>query len=147
MYKYVIYGFGSVIALFLTILVYIYIIPEKRRSQLNRFGRFLQDLCNFKFFVIEKILRFLYVLTTSISLVGGLAMTFWVQEQYHLDSANQVYVTKEWMGYYGLLLIFFGPIIVRLVYEILMLGLVAVKNIIQINRKIKDRSKEESDTE
>ena len=47
---------AAVLAIAATVLAFIFIVPEKRREKMNAFGRFLQDLCSFKFLVVEKIL-------------------------------------------------------------------------------------------
>ena len=45
---------AAVLAIAATVLAFIFIVPEKRREKMNAFGRFLQDLCSFKFLVVEK---------------------------------------------------------------------------------------------
>ena len=44
------------------------------------------------------------------------------------------------MAPYGLLLMFVGPIAVRIVYESMMMLVLAVNNILQINRKLQDQN-------
>lgn len=116
------------------ILAFIFIVPDKKRAKLNKFGQFLHDLCNFKFLIIEKILQFCYVLATAYTLICGFFMLFWVESSYWGGS--------EWYGYNGLLMIILGPIGVRIAYELIMLTLIAVKNIIQINNKIKNQNED-----
>ena len=48
-------------------------------------------------------------------------------------------INVEWAGGYGLLLIVFGPIIVRIIYEALVMFVLLVKNTIQINNKLKSQ--------
>ena len=55
---------GIVATIVFTILAYKYIVPEKKRANLNKLGQFLNDVFNFKFLIVEKILQFLYVLST-----------------------------------------------------------------------------------
>lgn len=115
-----------------TILAFIFIIPEKKREKLNKFGKFIQDVCNFKFLIIEKIMQALYVFSTALCISCGFFMLF------SFSSYNSYFGGSytQWYGGYGLLLLILGPIVVRLVYEGLMLFLILIKNVIQINTKI-----------
>lgn len=77
LYNYALYGYGSsgalatlmIIALLLaiaaTVLAFIFIVPEKKRDKLGKFGKFLHDTCNFKYLIIEKILQALYIFFTT----------------------------------------------------------------------------------
>ena len=56
-----IYVFSVVCALAVAVLAFVFIIPANRRERLNKFGQFIHDLLNFKYLVLEKILRFMYV--------------------------------------------------------------------------------------
>lgn len=136
----IIFVIASIFALAVAILAFIFIVPEKRRAKLNKFGQFLHDLCNFKFLIIEKILQFCYVLATSFSIIAGFFMLFWV-ESYH----SYYYSRTEWFGYYGLLTMILGPIAIRIGYELLMMAILAVKNIIQINNKLKNQNDDAAD--
>ncbi len=138
---------GFIFGLAATILSFIYIIPDKKRGGLNPFFRFLHDLFNFKFLIVEKILQFSYVLATSVTLIAGVFMLFWFEESWTYNSmANSFYggggyePQMVWRGYIGLLVILFGPIFIRLAYELLMMAIIAVKNLVQINNKIKNQN-------
>ena len=52
-------------------------------------------------------------------------------------SYPDAYGNSHWMGGYGLLIMFFGPIVVRLIFECDMLVLLLVKNVISINNKLR----------
>ena len=119
-----------------TVLAYIFIIPEKKRAGLNNLGKFIHDLLNFKFLIIEKILQFFYVLATAFSLCFGFFMLFAVEEHWSYYRGRYT----EWIGYWGLLILIAGPIAIRLVYELAMMGIMLVKNVIQINNKLKDQN-------
>ena len=126
---------GGLFSLAAAILSFIFIIPENKK--LNPFFSFLRDLFNFKDLLIEKIFKFLYVLSTAFCIIGGFFMLFLTRSVYHSGYRGSIgYYTSEWIGYYGLLLMVFGPIIVRIVYESIMLTILAVKNIMQINRNV-----------
>lgn len=127
----------GVFGLILTILAYIFIVPEKKREKLNNFGKFLHDTVNFKYLIVEKILQFLYILCTAAVLVFGFFALFAVEEHYSYSYYYSSSSSSEWVGYYGLLIMVLGPIAVRLVYEFALMMLLLVKNVIQINSKLK----------
>lgn len=52
---------GIVLALICTILSVILITPEKRRAALPKFFKFLHDLFNVRWLLIEKIFKFFYI--------------------------------------------------------------------------------------
>jgi len=131
------YGISSslwqvVVAAFLaitaTVLAFIFIVPEKRRARLNGFGKFLHDTCNFKYLIVEKILQALYIFLTCFVLLSGFFMLF------------KVDYWGQWQGWYGLLMMIAGPIVIRLVYELAMMLVLLVKNVISINNKLSGKS-------
>ncbi len=133
MYDYALYGsslntlgtlglIALVLAIAATVLAFIFIVPAKRRDQMGKFGKFLHDTCNFRYLIIEKILQALYIFATALTILIGFFMLFcsdW----------------NGWMGGKGILLMILGPIGVRVTYELLMMAVLAVKNIISINNK------------
>lgn len=125
------------LSLVATILAFIFIIPEKRRATLNGFGKFLHDLCNFKFLIIEKILQFCYVLLTAWILLQGFFTLF--------QTIDYGWGETRWIGYMGLVYIILGPVAIRIVYELLMMAILAIKNIIQINNKLKNQNEDTDD--
>ena len=129
---------GAVTTIILTILAYKHIVPEKKRAGLNKLGQFLHDAFNFKFLIIEKVLQFFYVLATIACVCFGLSMIFGFTAY---EWRNKVY--SEWYGIYGILAAILGPIAIRLAYEMIMLGLLLVKNVMQINKKLKSQTEEE----
>ncbi|MBQ8793572.1 MAG: hypothetical protein IJZ63_02370 [Clostridia bacterium] len=138
---------AAITALAAAILAFIFIVPEKRRVKLNQFGKFLHDLCNFKFLIIEKILQFCYVLATAFSIAAGFFMLFAVEKHYSYSYYGGGYSYSEWIGYYGFIVMILGPIAVRIGYELMMMALLAVKNIIQINNKLKNQNEETADAD
>ena len=122
-----------VLAIAATVLAFIFIVPEKRREKLNAFGKFLHDLCSFKFLVVEKILQALYIFSTAFVILFGVLQLFNVQRDYWTGASR-------WMGGTGLLCIIVGPIAVRLSYELMMMAILLVKNVISINRKLADET-------
>ena len=113
----------------LTIAVYICIIPAKKRETLPGIGKFFHDLFNFNWLLLEKIIKVLYVLSTIYVVCLGIFLLFTMEESY--------FYGKQSYAVHGILLILFGPIIVRIVYECFMMAILAVTNIIEINQKMK----------
>lgn len=115
------------LAIIATVLAFIFIVPAKRREKMGKFGKFLHDACNFKFLIVEKILQALYIFFTALVILVGFFMLFcsdW----------------SGWMGGKGILLMILGPIAVRLSYELVMMAVLAVKNIIAINSKLRNQN-------
>jgi hypothetical protein len=123
-----------VFALTATILAFIFIVPEKKRAQLGGFGKFIHDTLNFKYLIVEKILQAIYIFSTAFIILLGFFMLFYVQPGY---SGYRYSTPSVWYGGRGLLLMILGPIVIRLVYEGLMMAILLVKNVIQINNKLK----------
>ena len=120
-------------AIALTVLSFIFIVPEKRKNIFGKIGDMLHNIFNFKFLIIEKILQALYILSTSACITGGVALLFGFV-YYKNEWYDEVYF--KWFGGYGLLLLIAGPILVRLAYEGLMMAVLLVKNVIQINNRL-----------
>lgn len=134
----VLYVLSGLTALAATIVAMILIVPEKKGAKLKGFGAFLHNILNFKSFLVEKIFHFLYVLCMCACIFGGFFMLFNFEEVYHYGGYYyDGYWTTEWNGYWGFLIMIGGPIAVRIAYEFIMMFILAVKNILEINRKLK----------
>lgn len=110
-----------ILAVVLTVLAFIFIVPENRREKLNAFGKFLHDTCNFNYLLIEKILQVLYIFLTVFAILMGLytlVHNFWV----------------------GLALTIIMPIVIRLIYEFLMMAVLLLKHVIMIDNKLKNQN-------
>ena len=110
-----------VLAVVLTVLAFIFIVPEKRRAKLNAFGKFLHDTCNFNYLLIEKLLQALYIFLTVFSILTG------------------VYTLFKNFGM-GLLLMIGLPLLIRLIYEFLMMTVLLLKHVIMIDNKLKNQN-------
>lgn len=106
-----------ILTLVCTILSLIFITPDKKRAGLNPFFRFLHDLFNFRWLLVEKILKFLYVFSTIMCVFLGFVMLF-----------------ESFLA--GLAFMILGPIGFRFLFEGLMMFVLIVKNIIAINNKL-----------
>ena len=81
---------------------------------------------------MEKILQALYIFATAFAVIYGFFMLFSFRTiDYYL------YTKLQWNGGWGLLLMIGGPIGIRLAYEFMMMFILLLKNVIQINNKIK----------
>lgn len=121
-----------VLAIAVTVLAFIFIVPEKRREKLGAFGKFLHDACTFKFLLVEKILQALYIFSTAFIVLYGVFLLFNVEYSY--------WGGTHWTGGVGLLCILLGPILIRLSYELMMMAILLLKNVISINRKLADQT-------
>lgn len=110
-----------ILALIGTILLAILVIPEKRRDSLNSFFKAIADICNFKQLIIEKILKFLYTFLSLYIIVIGFFTMF---------------SGYDGMVLSGLLTMILGPVIIRIAYELIMMTVLLVKNVIDINKKL-----------
>ena len=110
-----------VLAVVLTILAFIFIVPEKRRAKLNAFGKFLHDTCNFNYLLIEKLLQALYIFLTVFSILTG------------------AYTLFKSFGM-GLVIMIGFPLLIRLIYEFLMMTVLLLKHVIMIDNKLKNQN-------
>ena len=122
---------ATILAIIATVAAFILVVPESKREKLGRFGKFLHDAVNFKFLIVEKILQALYIFVTAYLILCGFFMLF---------MAPETWTGRHWLGGYGILLMVLGPIAVRLCYELLMMAVLLLKNVISINRKLKNQN-------
>ena len=113
---------AAVLAIAVTVLAFIFIVPEKRREKLNAFGKFLHDTSNFKYLLVEKILQVLYIFATAFTILLGFFSLF----------------RAEFLTGLGMMIV--GPIAIRLVYEMFMMVILLLKNVIMINKKLKNQN-------
>ena len=115
------YVIGMVLAIAATVLAGIFIMPVRRREKMkNKFMIFLHDIFNFKQLIIEVILKYIYVLATCAVILVGFCTLFVRYNNALLSFAMMI----------------LGPIIIRILYEFIMLTILLVKNVIEINAKM-----------
>lgn len=122
---------AAVLAVVATVLAFVFLVPEKRREKMGNFGKFLHDTVNFKYLIVEKILQALYIFLTCFVILSGFFLLF---------KTVDTWEGKYWLGGQGLLLMILGPIVIRLVYELLMMMVLLVKNVIAINGKLRSQN-------
>ena len=135
----VLYIFGVLTAIAATVLAFIFILPEKKREKLPKFLKVVSDILNMKQLFLETIFRALYIFSTFTCVFVGFYMLFGFERYYYHGLFNSGHGVR-WMGGYGLLIAILGPIVVRIVYEGIMMGILLVKNTIEINKKIKSQN-------
>lgn len=114
-----------VLAIVATVLAFVLVLSKKGRNSQNPFMKFLVNVCDFRSLIIEKILKALYIFSTAyIIFVGILGIFNFGSRDYGANLLS------------SLLTIILGPIVIRILYELIMLAVLAVKNIIQINNKL-----------
>lgn len=132
-----------VLALAATITAWIMIVPDRKRAGLNKFFQWIHDLFNFKSLWLEKILKFLYIFETLFCVICGFLMifNFSTYESYNYSYGKFGTTTHTtWNGWAGILLLVFGPIIVRVIYEFMMIVILQLKNTMEINDKLNPQS-------
>ncbi len=107
-----------------TVCAYIFIIPESKRPKLNGLLKKVHDILNFKTLFLEMILKALYIFATALCICIGL---------FGILSAMFTYPSLA-LGYFALMI--FGPIAVRISYELMMMFILLVKNVTDINKKM-----------
>ncbi len=121
----IVFIISALVSLVCSILVWALVMPEKKRPTLNAFFTFVSDVFNFRSLLIEKILKFTYLLLTLFAILFGfLAFVVCI-------STNDARA-----GLMGLLVMILGPIALRLTYELSMMAVLLVKNVIEINNKM-----------
>lgn len=124
--------FGIIVAIALTVIACIFSFRHKGSN--SKFWSFIRRLVNFDFFVIDKIMKVIYIFYTCFCVAYGFGLLFVFQDGW--------YGNKTWMGGIGLLLMILGPIVVRLIFEFFMLLFTLVNKVISIDSKIKPLSED-----
>ena len=134
---------ATILALAATIVMFILVFPQKRKDKLNGFFKTVRKLLSSEYLLIEKILHFLYVFSTILSILLGVLMLFWFETRYSYSYYYDYSSSTRWYGYNGILMLVFGPIMLRVIYEIFMMFINLVKNTMDIrnhliNNKVSD---------
>ncbi len=114
----VLLAISVIAAIVLTILIAVLVLPEKRRPELSPFFQKLHDLIQFRHLWVETILKVLYIFTTLLICLFGFSLLF---------------------GYtflVGVFVILIGIFVTRLMYELILVTLLILKNTRQINEKL-----------
>lgn len=123
--------FLLILALGAAIAAFILIVPENKGRQLTGFMRVLHDILNFKQLLLEKILKFCYIFFTVYAVLAGLFSSF---EMFEWDAGTGLLTMLA-----SLTLV---PLLIRVVFEMSMMLILLVKNVIDINKKLPGGTKE-----
>lgn len=133
----VIWVLAAIAAVAATVLLYIFIMPEKKAAKMPKFIRVIRDVLDMKKLYLETVLKAVYVFLTIFCVLAGAMMFFF-------GFGTNYRGNLEWYGGYGLLVMLGGPIVLRLMFEAMMMFILLVKNTMQINNKIKAQEAEET---
>lgn len=135
---------GILLTLGATVCTYIFVLPEGKIKAKGFFGKVfasVRDIFTFKELFIDKILQALYILATLGCILVGFMLLFGFRCYDSFWSGFSV----TWTGGWGLLLMFVGPIAVRIAFEIIMMFVLLVKNVMQINGKLSAEANKTAD--
>lgn len=125
---------GLILAIAATVFLYIKVMPANKDGKFeNKYLQFLHDYFHFKTLYIEAVTKFIFVLLTCICVFVGFMLLFGKIEYYSYfygSSSSSTFL-------YGLGLMILGPIVLRITYELVMMTILLVQNVISINRKLK----------
>jgi hypothetical protein len=134
------YVLGAIAAIVVTILLYVKVLPRKLDGTFdNKFVQFLHDFFHFKKLYIEEVLKFIFVLATVACVCEGAFLVLGYQERWSYYGGT----SKESTIGLGLALLVGGPVALRLSYEMLMMFILAVKNVMEINNKMPKNQEQE----
>ena len=135
---------GCLAGLILTIILYIKILPKKLDGTFsNSKAQWLHNFFRFKKLYIEEVLRFFYVLATVVCVCVGVFLLLGYYEIFQGFNYNtqEAYYERESTAVVGLILVILGPIVLRLVFEGIMMFILLVKNTMEINNKLPNPNK------
>lgn len=113
---------GLIFALAVTVLLFCSILSKSKEGTFTGFKKVVRDFFNLKYLILERIAKFLYVLFTLCTIFTGFFLLF-----------GKTFLI-------GFIMMVFGPIVLRLSYELFMMIILLVKNTMEINAKIKDET-------
>ena len=126
---------GIISSIAVIVFLYVKVLPQKYNGKLeNKYLQWMHNYFNFKKLYLEDILKFIFVVGTVLCVCIGFFMMFSVTETYFGDQSN--------FGA-GLSVLIVGPIIMRLLFEVQMMGILLVRNVMEINKKMKTTSQED----
>ncbi len=156
---------GIVLSIVATVLLCIKVLPAKFDGTFGKKGlQNLHDYFNFKKLYLETILKVLFTFLSISSVVGGVLMAT-VGNILQVISSISRAAKYEYLDYYmenfgewalpqigrnflmGLAIAILAPIVLRLVYEAMIMFILLVKNVIDINNKIKSADNKPVDGE
>ena len=119
---------GLVIGIIGAFVIFFGFMPKKNEHRFGGWLGKLYDFLNFRFYIIEGLLKFTYVLVASICTGMGLFMSLSIVELTH-----------------GLILLVGGNLAARIAYEFILMLIMACRNLGELNKKTPDQSESQPD--
>ena len=107
-----------------TVCLFIFVLSKKASGK-NKFMNFLRNFLEFRYLILEKALKALYIFCTAFVILYGFLIV-WIAPGS------------------GFILMLLGPIVLRLSFELSMMFVLLVKNTIEINGKLADQTPDET---
>ena len=128
----VLFVLGLASAITFTVLAYMFVLSrDKKAIENSPFLNLVYELLNIRELYIEKIWHFLYVWSMMVTISSGIWL---IPLGWTSDYDGGV----SWIGYIGLIILAFGPIVIRIVYEMSMLLPLCVKHLMRIDQKLEN---------
>ncbi len=139
---------GGILSIVLTVLLCIKVLPAKFDGTFSKkILQTLHDYFNFKKLYLESILKVIFSFLSIACVVGGV---LYASVGNVLQLINRISIALQY-GYFGawiwssfflnlicgVAIAVLGPIVLRLIYEGVMMFVLLVKNVIEINKKTK----------
>lgn len=112
-------------------MIYLYrmVLPKKLDGKFeNKYLQWLHNYFHVKKLYIEDIVKFVFILGTVYCICYGIFVMFSVSTNFYDETTSNFGI--------GLMVLITGPIILRFIYEALMLRILGVRNLMDINNKI-----------
>ena len=113
-----------VVAVVLTALLLVLVLPKQKDGHLPAFFQLLYDLFTPKALMIEKLLQVLYVFLNCLTVLFGIAIFF----NGFFAGFGRIVL--------GLVILLVGPVLLRVIHELLLLAVMQVKATREINQKL-----------
>ena len=110
-----------------TVLLCVFFMPEKNKNKYGKFGTFMHNLINFNTLFVETVLKIVYIFATLATIFYGFFTMFTPLFSRYIHA--EVTLT-------GLLTLILGPIVIRIVYELIMLMIILTNKVIAINNRL-----------
>ena len=131
-----------ILSIIVAIVGIIFFLPQKNKDKFGKAFAKCHEFINFKTLIIDYVLKGMYILSTAMCIIGGFLTIFTVKTYYTttgtmFNQSREAHssLSVDNLGT-GILIMILGPILVRIIYELIMLTIVGVKNIIEINKKM-----------
>lgn len=138
---------GGLLAIAATVLLFIKVLPAKYDGTFSKkLFQQVHDYFNFKKLYIESITKALFTFLSIACLLGGVLVatvgnTTWlisklIEYSGYGYSTNWIFTTYFTNFFIGIGIAVVGPVVLRLLYEGIMMFILLVKNVVDINNKM-----------